>query len=176
MRDRGTQDGRKLLWQRRTLFFVSVIGICLVFLCLGNFDTQTDVCMCIVFSRHCKKCAMLWRMRDKGTLDGIKLLGQRGTLLFVSVIGFCVLLLIWKMLDKGTMHGRKLLGRRGTLLFVSVIGFCLVGLCLCNFDAQTDVCMCMENARQGNTGWKKFTLAEGNPPLGLCDWILSFFT
>ena len=31
----------------------------------------------------------------------------------------------------------------------------------------------MENARQRNTGQKKIALAEGNPPLGLCDWILS---
>ena len=43
-------------------------------------------------------------------------------------------------------------------------------------NSQTDVCMCVESARQGNTGWKKITWAEGNPPLGLCDWILSFFT
>ena len=33
----------------------------------------------------------------------------------------------------------------------------------------------MENARQGNTGRKEIALAEGNPPLGLCDWTLSFF-
>ena len=37
--------------------------------------------------------ACVWKMQDKGTLHGRKLLGQRGTLLFVSVIGFCVLLL-----------------------------------------------------------------------------------
>ena len=57
-----------------------------------------------------------------------------------------------------------------------MIGFCLVVLCLCNFDEQKDVCMCMENARQGNTRQKKTALAEGNPPLGLCDWTLSFLS
>ena len=80
------------------------------------------------------------------------------------------------MQDKGTLDGRKLLWLRGTLLLVSVIIFCLVLLCLCNFDEQTDVHMCMENVRQGETGRKKIALAEGNLPLGLCDWTLSCFT
>ena len=110
----------------------------------GNGETQADVCKCmkaLVISKHCKMCICVWKMQDKGTLDG-----------------------------------RKLLGRRGTLLFVSVIGLCLVLLCLCNFDTQKDVHMCMENARQGNTGRKEIALAMWNPPHGLCDWTLSCFT
>ena len=79
---------------------------------------------------------------------------------------------VWKMRDKGTLDGRKLLWLRGTLLFVSVIGFCLLLLCLCNFETQKEVLKCMKNARQGNTAWKKIALAEGNPLLCLCDWIL----
>ena len=134
-------------------------------------------------------CVCVWKMRDKDTLDGCKLLGLRGTLLLVSVIGLCLVLLfsvisthrlmcicVRKMQDMGTQDRRKLLGLRGTLLFVSVIGLCFVVLCLCNFDEQKDVCMCMINARQGNTGRKKMALAEENPPLGLCHSILSFFT
>ena len=75
------------------------------------------------------------------------------------------------MRGKVTLDGRKLLGRRGTLLFVPVIGFCLVVICLRNFDEQADVRM--EIARQGNTGRMQIAWAEGNPPLGLCDWTLS---
>ena len=78
-----------------------------------------------------------------------------------------------KMQDMGTLDGRKLLWLRGTFLLVSVIGLCLVVLCLCTLDTQTDVRVCMENARQGYTGLKKIAWAEGNPPLGLCDWTLS---
>ena len=122
-----------------------------------------------------------------GTLDGRKLLGLRGTLFLVSVIFFFLLyfvsvisthrhmcVCVWKMRDKETLDGSKLLWLRGTLLLVSVIGFCLVVLCLRNFDEQTDVRM--EIARQGNTGQKKIALAEGNPPLCLCDLTLSCFT
>ena len=72
----------------------------------------------------------------------------------------------------GTLDRRKLLWLRGTLLLVSVIGLCLVVLFLCNFDTQTYVHVCKENARQGYTGQKKTALTEGNPPLGLCDWTL----
>ena len=77
---------------------------------------------------------------------------------------------------QGYTGRRKLLGLRGTLFLVSVIGHCLVVLFLGIFDTQTDVHMCKKNARHGNTGQKKIAWAEGNPPLGLCDWTLSCFT
>ena len=83
---------------------------------------------------------------------------------------------VWKLQDEETLDSRKLLGLRGTLFLVSVIGLCFVVLCLCTFDTQTDVRKCMKHERHGNSGRKKITLAEGNPPLCLCDWILSFVT
>ena len=83
---------------------------------------------------------------------------------------------VWNMRDKDTLDGIKLLGLRGTLLLVSVIGLCLVVLFLCNFDTQTDVRMCKENARHGNTEQQKIAWAEGNPLLGLCDWTLFWCT
>ena len=132
-------------------------------------------------------CICVRKMQDMGTQDRRKLLGLRGTLLLVSVIGLCLVVLflsthrqmcacVRKMRDMGTLNSRKLLGLRGTLFLVSVIGLCSGVLFLCNFDTQTYVCVCMEHARQGYTGQKKIALAEGNPPLGLCDWTLSFLS
>ena len=57
---------------------------------------------------------------------------------------------------------------------------CLLFYCFCFFailsssETREDVHKCMENVRQGISGWRKNALAEGNPPLPLGDWILSF--
>ena len=129
-------------------------------------------------------CVCVRKMRDMETLNSRKLLGLRGTLFLVSVIGLCsgVLCLCnfdtltdvrvrWNMQDKDTLDGRKLLGLRGTLFLVPVIGICLVVL-FRNFDTQTDVRVygkCKTRIR-----WtEKIAWAEGNPLLGLCDWTLS---
>ena len=52
MQDKGTLDGGKLLWQRGTLLFVSVIGFCVLLLCLCDFETLEDVSKCMEYERQ----------------------------------------------------------------------------------------------------------------------------